>query len=315
MHYVLRLGGNQAKLRYPLPMGDAPEWRCALDDNGQRVFEWSHDLPDIPPDHIIVPSFACRPAETGYQFALHAGEPYELQPVPAHKPQKNNASGAPRAVSTHIDCWHTERNVTAARVTLRVITTATVDDCLLTLTIRPLVATPPVPPAIDVVAAQPEATSQMLAESSIRSRICSPTALYMALSLTSGRPAWSDTVNACYDPATKAYGSWPLAIRWAATNGTLGAVEAVADWSTALRVLQTGTPLVCSIRFAKDQLPGAPLSQTSGHLVLLQGVQRGEALVYDPAAPTNAEVARRYPLARFSEAWLHRRGAAYMFST
>ena len=52
--------------------------------------------------------------------------------------------------------------------------------------------------------------------------------------------------------------------------------------------------------------------------MVLYGVEfegeSGFALVMDPAAESHAEVARRYPLEAFSQAWLGQRGGAYLFS-
>ena len=61
------------------------------------------------------------------------------------------------------------------------------------------------------------------------------------------------------------------------------------------------------------------MQQTGGHLVVLYGLEfegeHGYALVMDPAAPSTAQVARRYPLKAFSDAWLSHRGGTYLFST
>ena len=76
---------------------------------------------------------------------------------------------------------------------------------------------------------------------------------------------------------------------------------------------------MCIRDSGKDDLPGAPMQQTGGHLVVLYGLEfegeHGYALVMDPGAASAAEVARRYPLKAFSDAWLSHRGGAYLFST
>ena len=114
--------------------------------------------------------------------------------------------------------------------------------------------------------------------------------------------------------ATKAYGVWPLAIRWASLHGVIGAVEAFSDWDTARACIAADAPLVCSIRFDRDGLRGAPLERTGGHLVVLYGIDGDEVLVKDPAASTHSEVERRYDASQFSAAWLTRRGAAYVLA-
>ena len=60
-------------------------------------------------------------------------------------------------------------------------------------------------------------------------------------------------------------------------------------------------------------MPGAPISQTAGHLIVLRGFdKRGDAIVNDPAAPTNAEVRRVYPRAALENAWSHSQRTAYV---
>ena len=192
---------------------------------------------------------------------------------------------------------------------------------MLAITVRPIdLADIQLPHAEDSISLpMPRAISQMQAEPGIAKRICSPTATAMAVAGNQALEQWPRAVTACLDPHTKAYGKWPLAIYWASQNARIGAIEALADWQAALTVLNNGSPVVCSIRFGKDDLPGAPMQQTGGHLVVLYGLEfegeHGYALVMDPGAASAAEVARRYPLKAFSDAWLSHRGGAYLFST
>ena len=46
---------------------------------------------------------------------------------------------------------------------------------------------------------------------------------------------------------------------------------------------------------------------------MLTGFEGGEVLVNDPAAPTRAEVARRYRLDELVRVWLGRAGVGYVF--
>ena len=174
-------------------------------------------------------------------------------------------------------------------------------------------------PTTSVTLKPPCPVSQMQAPLDIAKRICSPTATAMAVAGKDAETLWPDAVTGCYDPNTKAYGKWPLAIYWASQQQRLGAVEAVFDWEDVETVLRAGTPIVCSIRFAKDALPGAPLGQSAGHLVVLYGIEfeqnEGFALVMDPAGDTVDQVAKRYPLKAFTDAWLSHRGGAYFFAS
>jgi len=123
-----------------------------------------------------------------------------------------------------------------------------------------------------------------------------------------------DTRKRCYDPGSKMYGMWPYAILTAAHHGHVGATEVFVDWSDPLRVLEADPPMVASIRFARDTLPGAPLNASGGHLVVVHGASPECVVVNDPAAPEVATVPRTYDTIAFTQAWLRHRGAAYILS-
>ncbi len=215
-------------------------------------------------------------------------------------------------VSAHIDCFHTESDLPESRLLVRLAQPEPPERFLITLSIRPLRIDPNIPANTHIVLAQPPPTSQMLGPKPIRRRICSPTALTMVLRAAQPAITWRSAVDACFDG--RFYGSWPLAIRCAGLHGRLGAVEAVTSWEPILRVLRSGSPVVASIRFDRNALPGAPLAETQGHLVAVYGIDGNEVLVCDPAAPDNASVPRSYDLGAFTNAWLRHRGAAYLLA-
>ncbi|MEM9622464.1 MAG: C39 family peptidase [Pseudomonadota bacterium] len=348
MESAIRLGDVVAQSNYPLPLTGRAEWTRS----GQRWHTSIH-LGECPAGCIIVPSFAqlYHPAE--FQFTLHARAEsaadaahagatakdvlVPLHPVPSAPPDSAKTVTAKKVtakkvtedtddkaqepqnippVTAHIDCWHTNAALQNVQISLSVDAgthPAEMSDYLLCVTSRALEIEPPTANFSTGVTTPPLPLSQMQAEAAIRQRICSPTALAMALSRYPQPPAWDASVEACFDPLTRAYGAWPLAIRWAARCGIVGAVEVFSDWHEVATILQRDTPIVCSIRFDKDHLRGAPLTQTGGHLVTLTAVTEEHVHVYDPAAPDHDSVARRYRLDEFSQAWLKRRGAAYIF--
>jgi hypothetical protein len=292
------------------------------------------ELPDLPSGHVIVPSFARHDDDPDYSFQFSlltsgqeltsgqaSGQEWRLNSVPAEvlfaesKAKKNvGKSNNNVAISCHIDCWHSEQPIRSPRIRLSIKAKSIPTRYLLTVTVRVLEQTAQIETSHHNICVQvPASFSQMQAAADLKQRICSPTALAMALSVFDSAPNWHDTVQACYDPQTRAYGAWPLAIHWASRQGILGAVEALNGWHEAVEVLQTGTPLVCSISFAKGKLEGAPLTQTGGHLVMLYGLAGDKVLVRDPAGETDKTVDRSYSMQEFTEAWLRRRGAAYIF--
>ena len=97
----------------------------------------------------------------------------------------------------------------------------------------------------------------------------------------------------------------------------MGAVESLESWEAVTQVLAEQCLIVCSIRFAKNSLTGAPLEMSAGHLVVLYGIDASDqkqpyVLVMDPAGETPQTVPRRYKLSEFSNAWLDHRGGAYI---
>jgi hypothetical protein len=148
---------------------------------------------------------------------------------------------------------------------------------------------------------------------------CSPTSLAMVLGYYGRLPApstyrwvkasyadrWVNQVaRLTYDYRYHGTGNWPF-------NAAVGAragdafVTRLADLRTAEPFLRAGIPLIVSIRFGRGQLPGAPISATSGHLVVLAGLTAaGDPIVMDPAAARDSTVRRTYDRAQFERAWL-----------
>ena len=300
---------------YPLPITQTIKWQ----ENRTSIA-----LGHVPAGHIIVPSFSFIPSihspqikSSTYVFSLQAKDHHDvyLQRVPAKGTQHCARGGSDTSVSTHIDCYHTHKNLDEVVLSLELDATIP-EEALLSVSVRPIVIDPPNPKPRQIKLPQPVAISQMTGPEKIRQRICSPTALCMSLSIHRGdiKNHWLNIVERCHDPVSNAYGSWPLAIKVANEYGVQAAVETFTDWQAVHSALAGGHPIVCSINFAKGKLQGAPLAQTSGHLVVLYGVTDTYVNVMDPAAASNSEVAMQYDIDEFSSAWLHQRGAAYIFS-
>ena len=335
MQASYRFGDAASADAYPLCVDAGLAWReCA----GGVCCEIP--LPPCPAGHIIVPSLSVPEVRFSYQAALKAGDTcWQLQPVPSARTAGANGDGGRRchlraaptgfpqelcessgcppaapssSVSTQIDCFHTEADVPASRLIFHLRQPTPPPRYLAVLSVRPLRMAPPTPRQRTVRATTPTCISQMEGPPDIRGRICSPTALAMMLQAEDPKASWPEVVAQCFDEHTQAYGCWPLAIRCAAAYGRVGAVEALASWDPALAVLRAGLPIVASIDFGPEELPGAPLTKTGGHLVTCYGMDREAVLVHDPAAENAAAVPRRYDLAAFSKSWLGRRGAAYI---
>ncbi len=310
---TLRYADSETAGRYPLPVAGPADWHET--EGGWRLVV---PLPALEPGIILVPSLALGEApspagdeESRYRWILRDGaSEWPLPQVPSRPGAEPLPGGG--AVSTHIDCFHVHRPVTSPALELSLLADTRPERYLVAVSRRALtLARPPAPQGAAGLPHLPAPRSQTTAPPEVAQRICSPTCVSMVLNLWQRPHDWLALVEECRDPASGLYGVWPLALRAAARRGSLGAVEVFDGWTEPLAVLQRGIPLITSIRFASGELPGAPLTDTGGHLVVVHAANPREIHVCDPAAP-DGEVQRMYPAEAFSGAWLRHRGAAYI---
>lgn len=310
---TLRFADPSTVNQYPLPIAGPADWQAA-DAGTWRV---TLPLPPLNTGDMLAPSLSVL-AGSPYRFQFTLVTPakaYPLRRLPAAAGDDAYTDPGDAAVRTAIDCYHLSASPGPCRLEVSYFGPHRPERYLLTVSVRPTeldaVATGPLPARF---APPPPRRSQMLANPRIAGRICSP--MSMAMLIGTHRPDvdYDAVVSACLDPVTGMYGLWPLAVRAASCWGLLGAVELIDDWQPVLTCLERGLPVVASIRYAQDALPGAPQRATGGHLVVVHGLDSDTVLVNDPAAPDHGSVLRRYPLDAFSQAWFRHRGAAYMLS-
>ena len=167
-------------------------------------------------------------------------------------------------------------------------------------------------PATSPKLAVPSRT-QLVEPEPTRMRIWSPTSLGMALEFLGRTVPTMELADAVFHRATDRYGIWPAAIRAGGAHGLPGYLLRFSDWDAVAWCLGHGSPIVASIRFSEGELSNAPLPETTGHLVVVTGIDGPEVLVNDPAAPTIESVPRRYRRSEFSRVWLERSGVGYVF--
>jgi hypothetical protein len=156
------------------------------------------------------------------------------------------------------------------------------------------------------------ALSQMQAPPEIAMRICSPTSVAMVLGYLGAGASPLEVAAEAFHVASDSYGVWPAAIRAAGLRGVAGYLLRFPDWASAAWCLARDLPIIASVRYAAGELTGAPLPETSGHLIVLTGCEDQHVFVNDPVAPTPAEVPRRYRLEDVQRAWLDRAGVGYV---
>lgn len=98
-----------------------------------------------------------------------------------------------------------------------------------------------------------------------------------------------DAARATYDRTYDGFGNWPFNTAYAATQGLQAFVTRLGSLRDAEAYIAQGLPLALSVRFKAGELPGAPLSWSNGHLLVLTGFDaQGNPVVNDPAAPASS---------------------------
>jgi Peptidase_C39 like family len=149
---------------------------------------------------------------------------------------------------------------------------------------------------------------------------CSPTSTSMVLGYYDALPPprayawvgaghrdpWVDhAARMTYDAAYEGTGNWPFNTAYAARLAGHAFVTRMRSLREAERLIAAGVPVVASISFGSGQLDGAPISASSGHLLVIVGfTSAGDVVVNDPAARTRKGVRRTYDRAQFERAWL-----------
>ena len=155
--------------------------------------------------------------------------------------------------------------------------------------------------------------SQREQDPQLAARICSPTSLAMVLGYAGVRTTPEEVAARAYDASFDLYGNWPRSIQAAYAYGVPGYLTRFASWKPLERELARGHAVVISIAFGEGELAGAPMSSSRGHLLVVCGFdEKGEVIVNDPAARSEAGVRRTYSREELTRAWQGHGGTAYV---
>lgn len=150
---------------------------------------------------------------------------------------------------------------------------------------------------------------------------CSPTSVAMVLSYWAGRTNSAScsvdvraAVSGVYDRIYKGHGNWPFNAAYAAGSNMDTLVTRFTSMSQAEQWIAAGVPVIMSVSWGRNQLTGAPIPTSSGHLIVLVGFDAsGNPIINDPAAPANESVQRTYKRAELEKLWLQGSGGtAYL---
>jgi hypothetical protein len=142
---------------------------------------------------------------------------------------------------------------------------------------------------------------------------CSPTSTSMVAAYWSNilndpslNESVPDTARDVYDFTYQGTGNWPFNTAYTGAHGLRSFVTRMYSLSQIEQWIKVGVPIVVSIAWGPGQLPGADISSTPGHLMVVRGfTSTGDVIANDPASPTDAAVLHVYPRAIFQSLWLN----------
>jgi hypothetical protein len=138
---------------------------------------------------------------------------------------------------------------------------------------------------------------------------CSPTALSMLNAYFGLDYDVQATARAVFDRAYNGTGNWSFNAAFSGSLGLRAAVVYLKNLDHAQRMIEAGIPIAISYSWSGDELPGAPIEQSDGHLVVLCGfTANGDCAINDPAAPNLRVV---YPRTAIERIWQRNNGVAY----
>lgn len=155
--------------------------------------------------------------------------------------------------------------------------------------------------------------SQRTEEADIAERVCGATCIAMALAPRVPNVTVPAVAQAAYDPLHDIYGNWARLAAAASLNGPVSWAQRLPSLDDLFMRLALGYHAVCSLAWEKGKLTGAPMEETTGHLVLVRGWnKKGDVICNDPAFPDSHGDGVVYRRSEFERLWLAHGGAAIL---
>jgi hypothetical protein len=138
---------------------------------------------------------------------------------------------------------------------------------------------------------------------------CSPTSTSMVLAYWGRDVPVPEAAAATYDHEYEGNGNWPFNTAWAATYGLEAYVTRLGSFAQLEEWVSAGVPVVISYAFGPGELPGTPIPDSDGHIMVVRGFEAdGDVIVNDPAAASDAEARRVYDREILERLWLRASG-------
>jgi len=174
----------------------------------------------------------------------------------------------------------------------------------------PARTTPSLPYARDAMILEVPPRSQYVVED--KRGWCSAASLSMVNAYHGIDKPVEETARAVLDRAYNGTGNWAFNTAYSGSLGLRAVVAYLENLDRAARLIERNLPLVISYSWRTSELPGAPLPQSDGHLVVLCGfTESGDCAVNDPAAPGVRAV---YPRGALEAIWQRNNGVAYVIA-
>lgn len=148
---------------------------------------------------------------------------------------------------------------------------------------------------------------------------CSPTSTSMVLGYYGFMPGACearvrDAVEGVYDWIYDGHGNWPFNTAYAAAQGYEAYVARFTSMAQVEPWVAAGVPVVFSFAWSKNDLDGAAIPSSNGHLAVIVGFDAaGNPIVNDPAAASDEDVQRTYDRTQLESLWLeHSGGTVYL---
>ncbi|MDQ6826148.1 MAG: C39 family peptidase, partial [Candidatus Eremiobacteraeota bacterium] len=113
---------------------------------------------------------------------------------------------------------------------------------------------------------------------------CSPASLSMIHAYFGHPMGVAEVAGEVFDSAYNGTGNWSFNVAFSGRLGLRGFVAYLRDLTHAATFIAARIPLALSYSWNADELPGAPIEHSDGHLAVLAGfTDAGDPIVNDPA--------------------------------